>query len=223
MGWRSGQSYSRDLRDRVLRAVDGGLLVRQAAPVFGVSIAYIYKAMIRRRVTSDAGINPNRGHAPRKLSGAQEIALGAHNCSRPGITLAQAHTWLRTQHDVELSTGAIWNAARRRGLSFQKKLWRAVQPFLDPESLVFLDETGVNTKMARLYGWAPIGERCRDKAPFGHWKTMKFVAGPRLSGMTAPWVLDRHGWRCLPHVRPACPCTDPQDWRRSRPRQPART
>lgn len=44
--------------------------------------------------------------------------------------------------------------------------------------------------MARLYGWAPVGERCRDSAPFGHWKTMTFIAGLRLTGMTAPWVLD---------------------------------
>ncbi len=58
------------------------------------------------------------------------------------------------------------------------------------DSLVFLDETGVNTKMARLYGWAPVGERCKDSVPFGHWKTMTFIAGLRLSGMTTPWVLD---------------------------------
>jgi transposase len=44
--------------------------------------------------------------------------------------------------------------------------------------------------MARLYGWAPVGERCLDSAPFGHWKTMTFIAGLRLTGMTAPWVLD---------------------------------
>jgi hypothetical protein len=31
MGWRSGQSYSQDLRDRVIAAVDGGIAVRQAA------------------------------------------------------------------------------------------------------------------------------------------------------------------------------------------------
>jgi transposase len=73
----------------------------------------------------------------------------------------------------------------------RRKLWRAAQPFLDPESLVFLDETGVNTKMARLYGCSPVGERCRDSAPFGHLKMMTFVAGLRLTGMTAPWVLDR--------------------------------
>lgn len=44
--------------------------------------------------------------------------------------------------------------------------------------------------MARLYGWSPVGERCQDRVPFGHWKTMTFVAGLRLSGMTAPWLLD---------------------------------
>ncbi len=44
--------------------------------------------------------------------------------------------------------------------------------------------------MARQYGWAPVGERCRDSVPFGHWKTMTFIAGLRLTGMTAPWVLD---------------------------------
>lgn len=55
---------------------------------------------------------------------------------------------------------------------------------------MFLDETGVNTKMTRLYGWSPVGSRCNDSAPFGHWKTMTFVAGLRLAGLTAPWVLD---------------------------------
>ena len=75
-------------------------------------------------------------------------------------------------------------------MAARRRVWKAAQPFIDPERLVFLDETGVNTKMARLYGWAPVGERCRDSAPFGHWKTMTFIAGLRLRGLTAPWVLD---------------------------------
>lgn len=111
MGWRTGQSYSQDLRDRVLGAV---------AARFGVSIAYIYKALMRRRLTGDAGINPNRGYNPRKLSGVQEMALAAHMRWRPGITQAQAQAWLLTEHDVQLSTGATWNAVRRLGLSFKK-------------------------------------------------------------------------------------------------------
>ena len=44
--------------------------------------------------------------------------------------------------------------------------------------------------MARLRGRAPKGERCRTAIPHGHWKTTTFVAGLRLTGMTAPMVLD---------------------------------
>jgi transposase len=124
MSWRSGQSYSQDLRDRVLGAVDGGMAARQAAATFKVSIAYIYKALIRRRLTGDAGINPRRGHPPRKLSPEQDLALAAHIRSRPGITLAQAQAWLKAEHGVELSTGAMWNAAKRLGLSFKKSAAR---------------------------------------------------------------------------------------------------
>jgi transposase len=121
MGWCSGRSYSQDLRDRVLRAVDDNVPVRQVAVRFGVSVSYIYKALIRRRRTGDSGINPNRGHRPRKLSAEQALALAAHIRSQPGITLAQAQAWLQAQHGVELSTGAMWNTARRQGFSFKKK------------------------------------------------------------------------------------------------------
>ncbi len=44
--------------------------------------------------------------------------------------------------------------------------------------------------MARLYGRAPRGERCRAAIPHGHWKTTTFTGALRLSGMTAPMVLD---------------------------------
>jgi Transposase and inactivated derivatives len=55
---------------------------------------------------------------------------------------------------------------------------------------VFIDETGASTKMARLWGRARRGERCRAPIPHGHWKTTTFVGGLRLGGMTAPMVLD---------------------------------
>jgi transposase len=44
--------------------------------------------------------------------------------------------------------------------------------------------------MARLRGRAPRGQRLRAGIPHGHWKTTTFVAGLRLTGMTAPMVLD---------------------------------
>jgi transposase len=68
--------------------------------------------------------------------------------------------------------------------------WFEFQPDLEPAWLVFIDETGASTKMARLRGRAPRGERCRAPVPHGHWKITTFVGALRLGGMTAPMVLD---------------------------------
>ena len=73
----------------------------------------------------------------------------------------------------------------------RRQAWFDAQPDLDPERLVFIDETGASTKMARRHGRAPRGERLRMSVPHGHWKTTTFVGALRLTGMTAPMVLDR--------------------------------
>ena len=67
---------------------------------------------------------------------------------------------------------------------------RIAQPTLDPKRLIFIDETAVTTKMTRLYGRAPQGERLVDKVPHGHWKTTTFICGLRSNGVTAPFMLD---------------------------------
>jgi len=67
--------------------------------------------------------------------------------------------------------------------------WRDSQPGLDPDRLVFIDETGAKTNMARTHGWAPRGERLRMAVPHGHWNTTTFVAGLTPRGMIAPFVL----------------------------------
>lgn len=56
--------------------------------------------------------------------------------------------------------------------------------------LVFIDETGTTTKMARLRGRCLKGKRLHSKAPFGHWKTQTFIAALRCTGLTAPFVID---------------------------------
>ena len=61
---------------------------------------------------------------------------------------------------------------------------------LEPQRLVFLDETGTTTKMTRLRGRCLKGKRLRSKAPFGHWKTQTFIAGLRHNALTAPFVID---------------------------------
>lgn len=71
-----------------------------------------------------------------------------------------------------------------------REAWFEGQLDLDPTKLVFIDETGATTKMARRYGRAPRGERCRAGVPHGHWKTTTLTAGLRLNGIAAPMVID---------------------------------
>ena len=71
-----------------------------------------------------------------------------------------------------------------------RQRWKADQPSLDAKRLVFVDETGTSTKMARTHGRCRRGRRLFGKAPWGHWKTTTFTAGLRCDGLVAPFVLD---------------------------------
>src|SRR3979490_513983 len=77
------------------------------------------------------------------------------------------------------------DVARRRAQ------WGKYQDRIEPERLVFIDETWTKTNMAPLRGWAPRGARLKTKVPHGDWKTLTFVAALRHDRVEAPFVL--HG------------------------------
>ena len=78
----------------------------------------------------------------------------------------------------------------RADVKAAREAWLESQADLDPERLIFIDESGLSTKMGRLRGWSPKGERCRAAFPHGHWKTITFVGGLTLNGFVAPMLLD---------------------------------
>ena len=82
------------------------------------------------------------------------------------------------------------NEQEREDVAEARQACFEAQPDLAPERLVFVDETGASTKMARLRGRAGKGERLRAGIPHGRWSTTTFVAGLRLSDLGAPMVLD---------------------------------
>jgi transposase len=94
---------------------------------------------------------------------------------------ARHHVQKKTAHAAE---------QEREDVLIARRLWFDGQLDLDPDKLVFIDETGATTKMARLRGRAPRGQRCRASVPHGHWKTTTFTAGLRRTGLMAPMVLD---------------------------------
>jgi transposase len=68
--------------------------------------------------------------------------------------------------------------------------WLVERRFWAAEHLVFLDETGLNTRMGRLYGRAQGGSRCVGVLPHGHWRTSTLIAALRQERLSAPLLID---------------------------------
>jgi len=117
---------------------------------------------------------------------------------RPDTTLAELRELL-VGHGVTVGIATLWrffaavailrappdHAQKKSGHAAEqdrpdvverREAWFEGQLDLDPHRLVFIDETGASTKMARLHGRAPRGQRLRMSVPHGHWKTTTFTA-----------------------------------------------
>ena len=68
--------------------------------------------------------------------------------------------------------------------------WRAEFAAVDPSRLVFLDESGATTAMARRYGRSPRGTRVEAAVPHGPWKVVTLTAAVRLGGVGACVAFD---------------------------------
>ena len=68
--------------------------------------------------------------------------------------------------------------------------WFDAQLDLDPDQLVFINETAAATNMARRHARSPRGQRCRIAVPQGHDKTTTVTAALRASGPLAVALVD---------------------------------
>ena len=78
----------------------------------------------------------------------------------------------------------------RKDVAIERANWRSSQSEVDPERLVFVDETGLKTDMSRLRGWAERGARLVEAVPGGHWHIHTLVHAVALDGTRAAMVLD---------------------------------
>ena len=92
--------------------------------------------------------------------------------------------------------------------------WFGAQTDLDPDRLVFLDETAATTTMARRYGRAPRGQRCRLPVPLGQRRTTTVTAALRTTGLLATALFEgaTNGGRFRDYVaRTLLPALKPGD------------
>ena len=186
------KAYSLDLREHVVSYVEAGHSRRAAAARFSGSPSFVINLMTAFR---------ERGAvAPKALGGWRHSKLDPHRvfilrrvAEKDDISMPELAGELQAASGVKADPASLSRSLIRNGLSFKKRAsecdrpdvrqareaWKAErQPKMgtEPHRLVFIDETGTNTKMTRARGRCDRGERLRSKAPFGHWKTQTFVA-----------------------------------------------
>jgi transposase len=191
--------YSMDLRQRVAQAVDQSQeSLRQLAQRFLVSLSFIVRLLALRRRTGSLDPRPHQGGPAPFLddAGLQRLQQLLHD--QPDATLEEL------AQKLGCARMTVWRALRKLKITRKKKVFRAderARPDVQkkrrqfdkdvatvaPERLVFVDETGTTTAMARLYGWAPQGERVYGSVP-GSWKSQTLISGMRLGGVVAPFT-----------------------------------
>jgi transposase len=192
------RSLSLDLRTRIVALVEAGEhSLRELAELLKVDLSTIVRLLQRYRKTGSVHPKPHGGGMPAKLDANAVARLIELVGEQPDATLAE----LRDRLGISCSLMTIFRALERNRISRKKKTRYAEerdtprvqeqrQKFgekmatVDPEQLIFVDETGATTAMAREYGRAPIGERVQSEAP-GAWKNVTLISGLRGSGVVA--------------------------------------
>jgi transposase len=72
----------------------------------------------------------------------------------------------------------------------EREQWKNQTKSLDPQKMVFVDETASNTAMTRLYARAPKGIRARGSTPRNKGKNTTVIASLSLSGMGESAILE---------------------------------
>lgn len=191
--------YSTDLRERIVALIDQGeYSLRQIAHLFSVSLSFLVRLLQQRRRTGSVQPRPHAGGPLRKLDDPAVQRLLELVRQQPDATLAE----LRDRLGIPCSIMTIARTLRRHRITRKKKTLHARErdtpevqaqrtafdqklAAVDPEHLVFVDETGATTAMTRTYGRAPAGERVGGAVP-GQWQNVTLIAALRPTEVVAP-------------------------------------
>jgi transposase len=117
--YQRGKAYPQELRERVFAASDDGEQVGEIAELLRVSVAYVSKALMRRRTTGETTVRSGRGHKPPKLAPFY-LAIRAYVAERADTTIEALRAWLLATHRVSSSVGLIWHTLQLLGLTLKK-------------------------------------------------------------------------------------------------------
>jgi transposase len=95
------------------------MAVYEIAPLFQVSVSYVYKALARRRVSGESAARAQRCTVRPRLAAYADV-LRARLLSHADTTIAELQSWLLAEHGMSVSYGSVWTALDRLNLTHKK-------------------------------------------------------------------------------------------------------
>src|ERR1700737_994376 len=176
----------------------------EAAKQFGVGISTAINWVKRQQETGSVAPGQMGGHRPKAISG--EHRLWVLQRTKGGDFTLRGLVAELAERGLKVDYRSVWEFVHAEKLSFKKSVaagerdrpdvarrraqWIGYQNRVEPERLVFIDETWARTDMAPLRGWAARGHRLPAKVPHGRWKTTTFLAALRHDRIVAPWMVE---------------------------------
>jgi transposase len=207
MGWLAGykqgmKAIPEPIRERIIQMYERGKSTADIAAFCGCCVAAVRR--VRQQFRQRGSLQPQTHLCGRTtlLTAQRKEQLQKLVERQPDATLAE----LGGQLDRVFGTSTVDVWLRRMGLSCKKTLhaaepsrsdvaeqrkhWHQRLSDVPAERLVFVDESGVHTKMTRLYGRSTVGQRLVCPVPHGHYQTTTMIAAVRLIGPEAPWLFE---------------------------------
>lgn len=128
-------AYSKDLRLRVLAAVDRGIPHAEIVRLFGVSLATVGRWLRRRRETGDVAPMPSPGRTPSICRTAEERrALWRQLEENREATLERhCEMWERAR-GAAVSVSTMSRAVRGLGWTYKRRRWEPPSATKRPEA-----------------------------------------------------------------------------------------
>ncbi len=120
---RGMKTYSQDLREKLLAAVDRGMPRKEAVSAFGVSSATLKRWLRRRRETGSVVPKRRRGMRPRIGDTDERRALWRQLEAHPEATLEEHRDLWERERGVCVSVATMSRAIRRLGWTYKQRRW----------------------------------------------------------------------------------------------------
>jgi transposase len=202
--------YSVDLRRRVVQAYrEGNQTLAEVAQQFRVGPNFVQRMVLKAGADQSLQPHPHRGGPQRALHGRTLLVFYRLLAADPTATLAELAQRLEQVSGVRVSAATVGLTLKRLGfrrkrtspqaqerdrpaVQAQRALFRQAQPTWSADRLVVLDESGVNGRLHRRYGWARDHQRVVQAVPLRRYPRWTLIGALTLDGLET-WRIVRNG------------------------------